>query len=322
MDDLRRELNPVIADWNTTVATRQSSNTIMQQSQQQQQQQQQQMSQQDWSNILASSQAAVDTLSELSMGSNGAHPALSRQYLGLALDSLQQQQQDQPQLPIIHTPPPQARMVQSARQLLRSGSDMTASRRDRRREMMQPQIPYQFDQTLSSFGSGGEETVDMTRSQYEKIKQTIKLLSDQIKDIHEVLQKMMPVLKKILTGPKEEISTETIQGMLDQLLPRIEENLSQHLHNVQNKVLMNIQTSMDNQEAKYQQLCEQVNFLKGGHSHRDQEVLSTLSQLSELIYQKESQYDQKLEEMKKEMNKRMEEIEAKMSNSVEGDAKK
>jgi len=29
-----------------------------------------------------------------------------------------------------------------------------------------------------------------------------------------------------------------------------------------------------------------------------------------------------LEEMKKEMNKRMEEIEAKLSNSVEGDAKK
>eukprot|EP01026_Neomeris_dumetosa_P009986 TRINITY_DN135_c0_g2_i1.p1 TRINITY_DN135_c0_g2~~TRINITY_DN135_c0_g2_i1.p1 ORF type:complete len:304 (-),score=37.58 TRINITY_DN135_c0_g2_i1:903-1814(-) len=298
MGDMRHDSDPVIPEWAPTSSSRPSNQSLNY----------------DWSNLLAASQPpeTVGLPDFKGVGQNGAAAALSRQYLGLSLDNIQT-----PEQPHVLTPPPNARSVQSARQLLRSGSDMTASRRDRNRDMV-PSVPYSFDPPMQF--NQGDERIDLTRSQYEKLKTTIKLLSDQIKDIHEVLQKLMPVLKKILTGPKEEVSQETVQGMLDQLLPRIEENLSQHLHNVQNKVLMNIQSSMESQEAKYQQLVQQVNFLNGGLARRDQEVLETLGQLSEVISAKENYFDLKMEEMKKEMNKRMAEMEAKMVGLASGEA--
>eukprot|EP01023_Acetabularia_acetabulum_P021421 TRINITY_DN2124_c0_g3_i1.p1 TRINITY_DN2124_c0_g3~~TRINITY_DN2124_c0_g3_i1.p1 ORF type:complete len:332 (+),score=36.09 TRINITY_DN2124_c0_g3_i1:128-997(+) len=289
MDDLRRELDPIIADWTTSAR----SNMVQQQM--------------EWSNLVVSSQG-TSSLGGMGMvpQHDGTPRSLNRQYLGLALDRLQQQGGDLQ--PVIHTPPPNQRLVQSARQLLRSGSDMTASRKGDRHTF-----------THQTLISSQDITVHITRCQYNKIEQTMKLLSDQIKDIEQVIQKMMPVLNKMLTGGRKE---DINQAMLDELLPRIQQNLSHHLHNVQNKLLTNIQTTMNKQEVDYQQLCEQVQFLNAGHSQRDQNVLSMLGQLSDLIQQKEKQYDRKLEEMKQEMNKRMEQIESKIGGqTIQDDAK-
>eukprot|EP01025_Chloroclados_australasicus_P050970 TRINITY_DN59276_c0_g1_i4.p1 TRINITY_DN59276_c0_g1~~TRINITY_DN59276_c0_g1_i4.p1 ORF type:complete len:310 (-),score=37.11 TRINITY_DN59276_c0_g1_i4:1176-2105(-) len=265
----------------------------------------------DWSRLNSSSQA-TDQLTELSGNSSAVGSRYA--HLGIAVDQLHL---DAPQLN--PNPMQNTRQIPAGRQLLRFSSDMTASRRDRNRDNLVSTFQHNFEAPAQFAASQQEEKVDLTRSQYEKLKQTIKLLSDQIKDIHEVLQKLMPVLKKLLSSPKDEVSAETVQGMLDQLLPRIEENLSQHLHNVQNKVLNNIHTSMENQESKYQQLCQQVTFLNGGLARRDQEVLEMLGQLSEVITTKETQFDTKMEEMKQEMNKRLEAMEARLVHHASGE---
>eukprot|EP01025_Chloroclados_australasicus_P054036 TRINITY_DN6400_c1_g2_i6.p4 TRINITY_DN6400_c1_g2~~TRINITY_DN6400_c1_g2_i6.p4 ORF type:complete len:203 (-),score=21.91 TRINITY_DN6400_c1_g2_i6:1491-2099(-) len=189
---------------------------------------------------------------------------------------------------------------------------MTASRRERRRDLLL-QFPHPPESSnLSSFSSRDESSTDMTRPELERLKFTIKQLFDQVNQIHEALQKLTPILQKLLANQQQELSPERTQAILEQLLPHIEANLSKHLHIVQNNVLKNIETSVQNQEIKYQQLQEQVNVLKVGNARRDQEVIAMLSQLGDLMNQKEAHFDQKMEEMKNAMEKRLSLLEEKL----------
>eukprot|EP01025_Chloroclados_australasicus_P011655 TRINITY_DN1510_c0_g1_i1.p1 TRINITY_DN1510_c0_g1~~TRINITY_DN1510_c0_g1_i1.p1 ORF type:complete len:324 (-),score=11.46 TRINITY_DN1510_c0_g1_i1:512-1345(-) len=165
-------------------------------------------------------------------------------------------------------------------------------------------------------------TVQLNRQEFDRVKMNVKVLSEQLVEVHEVLRKLVPFLHQILVMQK---SSERTQGsdsnaILEKLHPYIEQNLSNHLRNIQNHVLNNMNTLIESQENKFAELNNQISLLTNAMASRDQEVVNNLSQMGEVMSKQQAVFESKIEELRTEFTakfQKMEYSQNKASNRTE-----
>eukprot|EP01023_Acetabularia_acetabulum_P033566 TRINITY_DN3142_c0_g2_i8.p2 TRINITY_DN3142_c0_g2~~TRINITY_DN3142_c0_g2_i8.p2 ORF type:complete len:263 (-),score=31.36 TRINITY_DN3142_c0_g2_i8:96-884(-) len=159
-------------------------------------------------------------------------------------------------------------------------------------------------------------TVQLNRQEFDRVKMTVKVLSDQVIEVHEVLRKLVPFLHQILSTQKTcEQQGGAEQAILEKLHPYIEQNMSNHLHNIQNRLLANMKTVVESQDNKFADINNQVQMLTAAVASREQDVVNNLGHLGELMNNQQTMYESKIEELRKEFSAKFKEFEKYQANS-------